>query len=554
MKSLLVRCIVVFGFLSMVKHTCAITISSDEFEGRPQWRIETASTTYFMDQAAGGFSKMLDRDGKDWIAFKKEPLSKFPDSAAAGYRGIPNLLFGEANPDRGGGHPGFDQCTTKVIGDDLIYCETKSKRWAWSWHFTDQYATLSILRTDHAQAYWVLYEGPTGGSWSSQSHYFGTDEAGPVRNLPDIDHQSFGQWQSVYFGDDNSPRTLLAVQRTKDALRDTLWYMGASQDKLAANDGMVVFGFGREKSSIPLLKDAGLEFRFGFVEGKVVNKADHEKLMQVAYTWQADTSKPIEVTEKTHLGDMECFEIVTPTATYLYGKNGAGFASVYDAHGHDWVSYQHGNKAAGEYRGLPKCGQPTKFFHCGYSFGQYKTDNIFVSQIVSHAADHVRIHSETKDGKSACDWDFYSTHATMTLLKIDQPKYWFLYEGTPGGKLDATQDAVVRPGNQQTTLDTPWAQKVDWVYFTAQESPCSMFMIKHQPHESIDSYVSWPYKPEADGSVNQMTVFGFGRPDWQDPAQHTPPLSDLPARFTIGFTEESSYEQIAPLLESLKAK
>ena len=37
--------------------------------------------------------------------------------------------------------------------------------------------------------------------------------------------------------------------------------------------------------------------------------------------------------------------------------------------------------ARGEYRGLPKCGQPTKFFHCGYGYGQYKTDNPFSSRV-----------------------------------------------------------------------------------------------------------------------------------------------------------------------------
>ena len=37
-------------------------------------------------------------------------------------------------------------------------------------------------------------------------------------------------------------------------------------------------------------------------------------------------------------------------------------------------------------------------------------------------------------------------------------------------------------------------------------------------------------------ALQQMTVFGFGRPDWQDPKQHTPPMSGLPARFSIAGT------------------
>ena len=40
----------------------------------------------------------------------------------------------------------------------------------------------------------------------------------------------------------------------------------------------------------------------------------------------ADDSSGIRVSETTILGDMECFKIETPHATYLYGKRGAGFA------------------------------------------------------------------------------------------------------------------------------------------------------------------------------------------------------------------------------------
>ena len=85
----------------------------------------------------------------------------------------------------------------------------------------------------------------------------------------------------------------------------------------------------------------------------------------------------IRVSDVTLFGDMECLRIETPGATYVYGKRGAGFASILDPEGYDWISYRHGGKALGEYRGLPKCGQPTKYFHCGYGFGQYTNDNHF---------------------------------------------------------------------------------------------------------------------------------------------------------------------------------
>src|SRR5262245_20128336 len=151
----------------------------------------------------------------------------------------------------------------------------------------------------------------------------------------------------------------------------------------------------------------------------------------------------VRVSEVTLHRDMECFKIETPSATYFYGKRGAGFASILDRDGHDWISYRQGGKALGEYRGLPKCGQPVKYFHCGYGFGQYTNDNPFRSAAQVVAPDHVRVRSETRDGAAACQWDFFATHATMTLLRIPG-RYWFLYEGTPGGQLDVADDFVLR--------------------------------------------------------------------------------------------------------------
>ena len=133
-------------------------------------------------------------------------------------------------------------------------------------------------------------------------------------------------------------------------------------------------------------------------------------------------------------GDMDCFKVETPTATYVYGKRGAGFASIIDKDGRDWVSYRPGGEARGEYRGLPKCGQPTKFFHCGYGYGQYQTDNPFSSRVTVREAGHARIESETRDGKSACLWDFYPDHATLDALADRPPDVLVPLRGNAGGQ------------------------------------------------------------------------------------------------------------------------
>ncbi len=263
----------------------------------------------------------------------------------------------------------------------------------------------------------------------------------------------------------------------------------------------------------------------------------------------------VRVSEVTIHGDMDCFRVETPTATYVYGKRGAGFASILDKDGRDWVSYRPGDRARGEYRGLPKCGQPTKLFHCGYGYGQYKTDNPFSSRVTAQEAEHARIESETRDGKSACVWDFYPDHATMSLLRIGAPTYWFLYEGTPGGRLDAKDDFVIRPDGTRTTLDEPWSQVVPWVCFGAAETPVGLVLVNHQGPEpgQVDSYVSWPFAREQDGSFQDMTVFGFGRKGYKELVQHVPDLKGLPARLSIAFVNRADDATARATCERLRA-
>ena len=129
--------------------------------------------------------------------------------------------------------------------------------------------------------------------------------------------------------------------------------------------------------------------------------------------------------------------------------------------------------------------------------------------------------------------------------RIGQPTYWFLYEGTPGGKLDAGKDFVIRPDGTKTTLDQPWSQVVPWVCFGAAETAVGLVLVNHQRPEpaEIDSYVSWPFQKDADGSYQDMTVFGFGRKGYKELVEHVPDLKRLPARFSIAFIDRA---EVAP--------
>lgn len=254
-----------------------VQIDEGTHEDRPQFIVHTDHATWFYDRAGGGFSRLIDRDGRDWIAFSKDPLTEFPAAAAAGFRGIPNALF--VGPDKGAGHPGFDQCSSERVAPDQIRTRSLSGKWQWSWTFTADTARFVMEQADPEQPWWFLYEGPVAGRFAPTEQYWGTDAGGPLREVPDIRSQRFGRWRWAYFGDQSLPRILFVAQQEPDALDDTFWYLGSSDGGAAsAPDGMVVFGFGRGPGTRPLLRGAGHRFIVGLFEMGVVSPADHAAL------------------------------------------------------------------------------------------------------------------------------------------------------------------------------------------------------------------------------------------------------------------------------------
>lgn len=276
----------------------AVSITPADHEGRPQLKIATPRATWFYDEAGGGFSRLIDADGRDWISFSKDPLTKFPDGAAAGFRGLGNLVYGRDNPDAGAGHPGFDRCESAVVAPNAIRTVSRSGQWAWTWTFTATAARFHMERVDPQRAWWFLYEGTVGGRWSPSTHYWGTDLGGPRRDAPDNKSQQFGKWRWTYFGDDASPRVFFVAQRPPDDLSDTLWYLGNSKGgAIDSPDGMIVFGLGRGPGAKPLFRDAGVEIVAGFLETKVLTAGAHDRVAALIEAELAakPAAQPVEV-------------------------------------------------------------------------------------------------------------------------------------------------------------------------------------------------------------------------------------------------------------------
>lgn len=247
-------------------------------EGQECFRIETPSATYLYQKEAGGFSNILDSDGTDWVQFHKSEEAAYPASAAADYRGLPNMVF--KSDDGGAGHPGFDKMSSELVATNQIRSVSKSGKWQWTWTFYPDFAEISVEKIDTTHAYWFLYEGPVAGKFSPSSHYWGTNDSGPLTNTPDLYQgpEFIGHWQTVYFGDSGYDQVFFVHQMEQDTLPDHFTYLGNTDQGIDSEDGMVVFGFGRAPGATPLMKNAQ-KFRIGFYEGKIRDQEDHQHIL-----------------------------------------------------------------------------------------------------------------------------------------------------------------------------------------------------------------------------------------------------------------------------------
>jgi hypothetical protein len=218
----------------------------------------------------------------------------------------------------------------------------------------------------------------------------------------------------------------------------------------------------------------------------------------------------------------ETLRIRTRGATYFYHKDGAGLASLLDKDGNDWISYHPGGRSAGEFRGIPNLGA---FAHPGYSGDQGAR-----SQVVHQGPLKTTVTSENSAKTWVTRWEFYPDYARMTILKNETP-YWFLYEGTPGGKLDEDADFHVISDGLRRLNKEHWSGDIlgpEWIYFGDERLKRMLYLVNHQNDDATDQF--WPME-------GNMTVFGFGR-QYRCCGRY---MDAAPASFTIGFGEDSEF-------------
>ncbi len=245
-----------------------VVISETTFKKRLHYKVKTAHAEWFIDKYSGGITGIIDTGNNDWMNWKRLPEEKYPESAAGDYRGMPNFVFG--GDENGIGHPGFDKALSFKENDRQIKVKSLDGKWEWMYIFHSNYVELLVLKNPSEERnYWFLYEGVPGGEFDPENQYWGTNEGvNPAK--PDYlkGEEIYGLWNFVFFGHENTARVLFVVQKNKDKLKDIFGYLGNSSAGLKSNDGMVVFGFGRDKNAVPLLNQKNI-FYIGFYEKKV---------------------------------------------------------------------------------------------------------------------------------------------------------------------------------------------------------------------------------------------------------------------------------------------
>ncbi len=233
----------------------------------------------------------------------------------------------------------------------------------------------------------------------------------------------------------------------------------------------------------------------------------------------AITSAQVILTDNFFYEGQDSYKISSNTGTYIYHKQGAGFASLMDQNGNDWIGYHQGNGSSGEARGIPNLGN---FGHPGYTNA--------TSKIIQRGPLKISILSETEDGRNQVQWDVFPDYARMTLLKSEKP-YSFLYEGTPAGKLDLETAYSVNSAGRKTYVRQDWNFDLpapEWIYFGDEKIRRVLFFAHHEDDNANDQF--WQMD-------DKMTVFGFGR-KYRCCERF---LTKTPAHFTLGLIEDSGH-------------
>lgn len=244
----------------------------------------------------------------------------------------------------------------------------------------------------------------------------------------------------------------------------------------------------------------------------------------------------VVVTEVRH-AEIDCWKIETPTTTYLFDKVGGGLAEMFDSEGKGWIKWNWGQGWSGINRGIPNMvweenGQ--NFFHPGHTGDKAsvctyeKKDGIATITCVS------------ANGAWETVWEFFETHARMTVTKVNG-NYWFLYEGLPGGELDENDWYMLSNGTKagatvRSEIDIPSPEWIVW----GDDNVEHVLFLTHSPDDDAGDFNT---------TTGTMTIFGFGRSG--ESYGFNKGLHRVGDQFCVGFLKTKDHRELSTRIEAI---
>jgi len=265
----------------------------------------------------------------------------------------------------------------------------------------------------------------------------------------------------------------------------------------------------------------------------------------------AACSNGIHMEETDHEGRPHIL-VRTHSLDYYYDVGGGGFSSIIDREGNDWIGFRmepwgsYPASAASSFRGLPNLvfqQEDDGAGHPGHDQCRSTTEGR-------------KIITQSLSGKWLWSWEFYDDHAILEILRTDPDRtYWFLYEGTPGGRYDpantyvgSNREGPLPAGYDYHHGDILWGN-FQWIYAGSQEASGCFYMVQPKKDDRMDM-ISFLGNTEAGlDSPDGMTVFGFGR------ERDATPMLKGPQSFVIGLYpgrigNQEAHERLKSHLES----
>ncbi|MEM7273342.1 MAG: LamG-like jellyroll fold domain-containing protein [Actinomycetota bacterium] len=212
-------------------------------------------------------------------------------------------------------------------------------------------------------------------------------------------------------------------------------------------------------------------------------------------------------------------------STWIYHKAGGGFAKILDDGGFEWVGWSPAAGAAGDFRGVPNSTKPPlNLFHPGRSDA--------TTVLLKDGPLRISFETTAINNTWTATWAVYPTSVEMTMTKAAKD-FWVLYEGAPGGDIDA-QDQIVRSDGEVMPIDGEFEADMpgeEFLIAVDSDRNRGFYIAHNQDDGAVESYRL------LDG---EMAIMGIGRGgNGLNFPYLSPKLNGEAQRFTFGFTDTS---------------